>query len=162
MTDLNANSADGSPAPSTTGGPSRRTAILTGGVLAAAAVTAACSSSGSNASTPPPTATGGASAEGGVGASTTVQTEDIPVGGGDILNDQKIVVTQPTAGTFNAFTAVCTHQGCTVAAIADGVIQCPCHGSQFSIVDGSVQGGPAPRPLAALPINISGTTITVG
>ncbi len=162
MTDLDAKATNGSPPGLTTGGPSRRTVVLTGGVLAAAAVTAACSSSGSNISTPGPTATGEASAKADAGTATTVQTGDIPVRGGDILADQKIVVTQPTAGAYKAFTAVCTHQGCTVSSIADGAIQCPCHGSQYSIADGSVLGGPAPRPLAALPITVSGTTITVG
>jgi Rieske Fe-S protein len=82
------------------------------------------------------------------------------VGGGTINVDQKVVVTQPTAGVFKAFTAVCTHQGCTVASVADGVITCPCHNSLFSATDGSVQGGPAPAPLAPVAITVSGTTIS--
>jgi Rieske Fe-S protein len=60
-----------------------------------------------------------------------------------------------------AFTAVCTHQGCLVASIADGMIVCPCHGSKFSIADGSVTGGPAPAPLAPQSITVSGDTITL-
>ena len=91
----------------------------------------------------------------------TVPTADIPVGGGQILTDQKVVITQPTAGTFMAFTAVCTHQGCVVASIADGMIVCPCHGSRFAITDGSVTGGPAPAPLAPVPITVAGATITL-
>ena len=88
-------------------------------------------------------------------------TSDVPVGGGTILTDQKVVVTQPTAGEFKAFTAVCTHQGCLVASVADGVITCPCHGSTFSAADGAVISGPAPSPLAAVPVTVSGTQITI-
>jgi Rieske Fe-S protein len=136
-------------APSPT--PSRRQVLVTGGVVAAAAaVTAACGSSSS-------TATSAAAG----GAATTVKTTDVPVGGGTILADQKVVVTQPTAGQFKAFTAVCTHQGCLVADVSNGTITCTCHGSKFSATDGSVQGGPAPAPLAARNVTVSGDTITV-
>jgi Rieske Fe-S protein len=154
------------PVPSIGAARSRRQLLLTGGVVvAAAAVTAACGSSSTPAtSTPAPagsTADSGGSRGSGGGAGV-LTTADVPVGGGTILTDKKIVVTQPTAGQFKAFTAVCTHRGCTVAAVSDGIIRCPCHGSQFSIVDGSVQGGPAPAPLAAIPVTVNGTTITVG
>ena len=77
------------------------------------------------------------------------------------MTDKKVVVTQPTAGTFKAFTAVCTHLGCTVSSVAAGTINCLCHGSIYSILDGSVKGGPALKPLAAIPVTVSGTTITV-
>jgi Rieske Fe-S protein len=139
-------------------GPSRRRVLVTGGVLVAGvAVTAACgSSSPSDAGAAP----GATSAPGG-SAGVSIATTDIPVGGGEILTDQKVVITQPTAGTFKAFTAVCTHQGCLVASIADGMIVCPCHGSRYSIVDGTVTGGPAPAPLAPVGITVSGDTITL-
>ena len=83
------------------------------------------------------------------------------MGGGQILTEQKVVATQPTAETFKAFTAVCTHQGCLVASITDATIVCPCHGSTFSIADGSVTGGPAPAPLAPATITVSGDTATL-
>jgi Rieske Fe-S protein len=86
-------------------------------------------------------------------------TSDVPVGGGTILGMQKIVITQPRAGSFAAFTAVCTHQGCTVSTVSDGTINCPCHGSKFSITNGSVVGGPAPSPLEAVSIKVHGTSI---
>jgi Rieske Fe-S protein len=70
-------------------------------------------------------------------------------------------VTQPTAGNFKAFTAVCTHAGCTVGSVTDGVIKCPCHGSMYSAADGSVKGGPAPAPLAAKNITVQGGEITL-
>ena len=77
---------------------------------------------------------------------------DIPVGGGVILVEPAVVVTQPTAGDVKAFTAICTHQGCTVDSVSDDVITCPCHGSQFSAADGAVVTGPAAAPLAEVPI----------
>ncbi|HEY3685479.1 MAG TPA: Rieske (2Fe-2S) protein [Streptosporangiaceae bacterium] len=89
------------------------------------------------------------------------KTSDVPVGGGTILTDDKIVVTQPAKGDFKAFTAVCTHQGCTVGDVQKGVIQCPCHGSEFSAKDGSVKQGPASRPLAEFTVKVVGDGITV-
>jgi Rieske Fe-S protein len=86
-------------------------------------------------------------------------TTDIPVGGGKILTGQKIVITQPRAGSFDAFTAVCTHQGCLVATVSGGTINCPCHGSKFSIANGSVVNGPAASPLAPVSIKVQGTSI---
>jgi Rieske Fe-S protein len=85
---------------------------------------------------------------------------DVPVGGGTIYADQKLVVTQPTDGEFKAFTAVCTHQGCLVANVDGGTINCTCHGSKFSIEDGSVQGGPAPSALAEVAVTVKSGEIT--
>ncbi|MFI6183294.1 Rieske (2Fe-2S) protein [Nonomuraea sp. NPDC051191] len=89
------------------------------------------------------------------------KTADIPVGGGTVFKDQKIVVTQPTAGEFKAFSAICTHKGCPVGGVADGAIVCPCHGSKFNIADGSVTDGPADKPLAAQQIKVEGDQITL-
>ncbi|MFJ3538019.1 Rieske (2Fe-2S) protein [Streptomyces sp. NPDC090109] len=89
------------------------------------------------------------------------RTSDIPVGGGTVFRDEKVVVTQPTAGEFKAFSAVCTHQGCLVNKVADGTIDCPCHASKFSVTDGSVVTGPATRPLPAERITVSGETISL-
>ena len=81
------------------------------------------------------------------------------MGGGVILDGPKIVVTQPAAGDFKAFTAVCTHQSCLVTSVSDNVISCPCHGSRYSAEDGSVENGPAPAPLAAVSIKVEGDSI---
>jgi Rieske Fe-S protein len=89
------------------------------------------------------------------------KTADIPVGGGAVFKDQKVVVVQPTSGQFKAYTAVCTHQGCTVANVANGTIDCPCHGSKFKIEDGSVANGPADKPLAEKQIKVDGDQITL-
>ena len=86
-------------------------------------------------------------------------TSDVPVGGGKILADKKIVITQPRAGSFEAFAAVCTHQGCTVSSVSGGTINCPCHGSKFSITNGSVVTGPAASSLAPVGIKVQGTSI---
>jgi Rieske Fe-S protein len=88
--------------------------------------------------------------------------KDVPVGGGAVFRDAKIVVTQPVAGQFTGFSAVCTHQGCVVAEVKDGTINCDCHGSKFGL-DGTVKTGPAtlPLPPKAVTVNAKGE-LTVG
>ncbi|MFE9041913.1 Rieske (2Fe-2S) protein [Streptomyces sp. NPDC012421] len=113
--------------------------------------------SGAPATTRP---TDGATATGPAGT-PLASTSEIPVGGGTIFKDRKVVVTQPAEGEFKAFSAVCTHQNCLVSKVADGTIDCPCHGSKFAIADGAVEAGPAPRPLPAEQITVSGGTITL-
>jgi Rieske Fe-S protein len=83
----------------------------------------------------------------------------VPVGGGKVFPAQKVVVTQPTAGKFKAFSSVCTHKGCAVNEVSDGTINCPCHDSKFSISDGSVQDGPADKALPAKKVNSVGGTL---
>ncbi len=79
---------------------------------------------------------------------------EIPVGGGKIYTSAKVVVTQPTSGQYKAFSAVCTHVGCIMSEVANGTIDCPCHGSEFKITNGAVVAGPAPRPLPAKQIAV--------
>ena len=85
---------------------------------------------------------------------------EVPVGGGKVFGDQKVVVTQPTEGDFKAFSAVCTHESCLVTQVADGTIDCRCHGSKFSDQDGSVVNGPATSALPAVTIKVDGDTIS--
>lgn len=86
-------------------------------------------------------------------------TGDVPVGGGVILSEERVVVTQPTEGEFKAFSAVCTHQSCVVNNVDDGVIGCNCHGSRFDAGTGEVLGGPAPSPLPEVSITVEGDQI---
>ena len=150
--------------------PRRRTLLACAGAACAAAL-AGCarynSNSGGVAGSQPAQPSSPAAAPAGSGSGTAAPnapaalaaTSDIPVGGGTILTAKKIVITQPTAGSFKAFSAVCTHQGCIVGSVSGGTINCPCHGSQFRITDGSVAAGPAPSPLPAVSIKVQGTSI---
>jgi Rieske Fe-S protein len=135
--------------------------LLRGVALAGVAtpVLAACGSdSGDPSGQPTNTATSspGPSAP----AGPLAETADVPVGEGIILADESIVLTQPAEGTFKAFSAICTHKGCVVATVTDGTIICPCHGSKYSVVDGSVVGGPAPSPLPEIDITVENGEIS--
>ncbi|HEY7489480.1 MAG TPA: Rieske (2Fe-2S) protein [Streptosporangiaceae bacterium] len=130
-----------------------RRVALGAGLIGLAAV-AGCSTYGKSDSG----GTGGGN--GGQPAGTVfAKTSDIPLDGGKVFADQKIVVTQPAQGEFKAFSAICTHQGCTVDAVKDGTIDCPCHGSKFKIADASVAAGPATKPLPPAQITVSGDEI---
>src|SRR4051794_10602363 len=98
----------------------------------------------------------------GSGSDFPVPTSDIEVGGGSIFTDEKVVVTQPTEGEFKAFSAVCTHQGCLVASVSDGTINCDCHGSKFSIETGEPDAdSPAKSPLGEVKITVTGDEISL-
>jgi Rieske Fe-S protein len=169
---------------------SRRALLIGAGVTCAAALAgcttydanngglagpppSASSAPASSAASSAPAAGGAGSASGtaasGGGASSAAPvagalaaTSEVPEGGGKIIDGKNIVLTQPQAGSFKAFTAVCTHQGCIVNQIGNGTIDCPCHGSKFSIKDGSVVNGPATSPLAPVAIKVEGTSIVQG
>jgi Rieske Fe-S protein len=130
--------------------PSRRTVLAAS--AAAAAALAGCSKYGETKSTPATSAPA---------AAVLAKTSDIPVGGGVIFAAQQVVVTQPTKGAFKAFTSICTHQGCQVIEVANGTINCPCHGSKFKVADGSVKAGPATAPLAPINVKVDGTAISL-
>jgi Rieske Fe-S protein len=159
----------------------RRCVLLGAGVLGVAGVLTACSTAavpydandaGQAPGTTPTTPSGAsdpasgmasqpsssASAKGGSGPTGTLlgTASDVPVGGGMVYTAAKVVVTQPSKGEYKAFSAVCTHVGCLCNQVADGTINCPCHGSKFKITDGSVVAGPAPAPLPAKTVTVTG------
>ncbi|MCI4061661.1 Rieske (2Fe-2S) protein [Micromonospora sp. R77] len=152
-------------------GTQTRRALLAGaGAAGAAVVLAACGSdddSGTGTSAPtsggPPGATNtGDPAGGGRGSSAPLaRTTDIPVGGGAVYASKGVVITQPEPGQFKAFDPICTHQRCPVSNVDGGTINCTCHNSRFSITDGSVKEGPAPRPLAPKNIKVDGDQISL-
>ncbi|MFJ5533203.1 Rieske (2Fe-2S) protein [Streptomyces sp. NPDC093261] len=156
-------------------GPARRTVVAAVGATGLAVALTACggmddssssstgsqneSSAGSSAAGDGSTGGGGGAAVSGSGGKVLAKTSDIPQGGGKVFADQGVVVTQPSTGTFKAFSSKCTHQGCAVKDIANGVITCPCHNSEFSATDGSVKKGPATQALPAAKITVTGDEI---
>ncbi|MGW1199388.1 Rieske (2Fe-2S) protein [Streptomyces sp. NPDC002536] len=168
-------SSSSSSSSSSSGATSRRTVVVSAGVAGLAAALAACGGSNkktqetpsapaappSQSSAPPSSQPASASAPASPKGKALAKTSDIPEGGGKVFKDQKVVVTQPAKGDFKAFSAVCTHEGCTVSTVVGGTINCPCHGSKFAVADGSVKHGPAQSPLPAKKITVSGDSITL-
>lgn len=146
-------------------GASRRVLLVAGsaGAVGAVAALAGCEVYGGGGDPPAPPPAGGGSA-----GTVLASAGEVPVGGGLIVVDHQVVVTQPIAGDFRGFTAVCTHQGCIVGTVSDGTINCPCHGSRFSIEDGSIvqpaAGASADTqpPLPTAAITVDGETIALG
>lgn len=131
---------------------SRRTFVAAAGASGLAVALAACGGSGGSSSSQSSRSSGG-------GGGTLGPTSEIPEGGGKIFADEKVVVTQPRKGEFKAFTSTCTHAGCQVGSVSGGTINCPCHGSKFSIEDGSVKSPPASSALAEQKIEVEGGSI---
>jgi Rieske Fe-S protein len=144
-------------------GLSRRTVLGASvvGAVGAAGLLSACGgdSGGDTAATPKDSSAPAASAAGGV---ALVKTSEVPVGSGVIVTDKKVVITQPTAGDFKGFSAICTHMGCPVSTIEGDTITCNCHGSQYSAKDGSVTRGPAPKPLPPIVVKVEGDEVVEG
>lgn len=149
---------------------SRQKVLLGAGLGLVTAVVAACTTYGkkpeaaseSSTTAAAPSASGAPPATGGPAApaaNSIAKTADVPVGSGVIVGE--VVVTQPSAGVFKGFSAKCTHAGCTVNKVADGTIDCPCHGSKFNL-DGSVANGPATKPLEAQAVTVQGDSIVLG
>jgi cytochrome b6-f complex iron-sulfur subunit len=146
-----------------TGCSSGSTSSATTSVLPSAAGTSAgnSTSSGGATSAGGATAAGGAtSASPGGGGKQVARLSDIPVGGSisATLDGKPIILAQPSTGKVVAFTAICTHQGCTVNP--DGaVLRCPCHASTYDAFTGKNTGGPARSPLAAIAVTVSGGAV---
>ena len=140
-----------------------RRAVLAGAAgIAAVSVMAAC---GDDGGTDGGAGSGGNNAGGNGGKtggnSSLPKTTDVPVGGGVVVAAADVVITQPSAGQFKAFSATCTHQGCTVNQVAGGTINCPCHGSKFAVADGTPTTGPAKKPLPPKAVKVQGDSIVL-
>lgn len=131
----------------------RRTALAGAGVAATALTLTACTTYGGSEAPAPAPANGVREQGQGV---ELAKVADVPVGGGLISGDT--VITQPSEGSFQGFSATCTHLGCKVNEVVGGLIKCPCHKSDFNL-DGTVAGGPAPRPLDGRSIRVDGDRI---
>jgi Rieske Fe-S protein len=134
----------------------RQHAIRGAGLVLTAGALAACGSSEEE--KPAASSEPSAPTEAPPGGDAIATTADVPVGSGVIVDD--VVITQPTAGVFKGFSSECTHKGCAVNKVAEGTIDCPCHGSKFNL-DGSVAKGPATEPLEAKPISVEGDSIVL-
>ncbi len=138
---------------------SRRESLMVAGVaVAGTAMLTACASSTGDAVA---SAAGSAASGAASAAGDAIAAADIPVGGGKVFDKLQVVVTQPTAGDFKAFSAICTHQGCTVSDVSNGVIICPCHGSTFDIATGAVVQGPANQGLPTKSVSVGADGIKV-
>jgi len=138
-----------------------RGVLLAGAGLASAPVLAACGDSADSSDE----GSSGAGTAGGGGESTTgplAPVTDVAVGSATIFADQQVVVSQPSKGEFKAFSTTCTHQGCPVDSVEGEEIVCPCHGSRYSVQDGSVVEGPATEPLAEQPVSVENDEIVLG
>lgn len=127
--------------------PTRRIVFQGLGALSVAAVLAGCSSGDSGGA-------GGDSGEAPEAGTELAAAEEVPVGGGVVISEEGLVLTQPAEGEFKAFTSTCTHQGGALSSVEDGEMICPLHNSHFAIEDGSPVSGPATEALAEIPIEV--------
>ncbi|MET8866342.1 Rieske (2Fe-2S) protein [Nonomuraea sp. NPDC004580] len=104
---------------------------------------------------------GGAQAQPSLKGKVLAKTADVPVGGGKLIEDLKVVVTQPEPGVFKAFSSLCTHKGCQVGTPKDNVIRCACHGSEFTADTGKATKGPATGSLPSFPVKVEGDGIVI-
>ena len=138
------------PAPATTAPPPSSAASSASAPASASASKSASASTSATASKPAVVPKG-----------PSVAASEVPVGSGVILDDADYVVTQPTKGEFRAFSKICTHNGCPVSEISGREIVCRCHGSRFSIEDGSVTNPPARKSLAEAEVTLAGGKVVV-
>ena len=71
-----------------------------------------------------------------------------------------VLVARTAQDTFNAMTAVCTHEACTVNGFQAGTFTCPCHGSQYN-TSGTVVKGPAPSSLRRFNTSFANNVLTI-
>jgi cytochrome b6-f complex iron-sulfur subunit len=135
--------------------PSRRQVVVAvPGAAGLALLVAACGSGSS----------GSQAGAGGDGGGGSLQLSAVPVGSAVAAKDasgKPVVVARPAQDRVVAFSAVCTHMGCTVAP-AGTTLKCPCHGSAFDATTGAVLNGPASRPLPSVSVRVDGGSVVLG
>ncbi|MGW0122538.1 Rieske (2Fe-2S) protein [Streptomyces sp. NPDC003327] len=144
------------------GGVARRTVVAAAGGAGLVAALGACGGGGADDKPDATAGTSGGAGEGDGEAQVLARTGDVPVGGGTVIAAQGVVIVQPKAGEFKAYSSKCTHAGCAVGRVENNAIICPCHQSRFDAADGSVQSGPATAPLPPTPIQVVGDAISFG
>jgi cytochrome b6-f complex iron-sulfur subunit len=137
---------------------SRRTVLAAGAAGAGAIALTACGSGDSKDSA------GSTASKAQASNKPLAKVADIPVGSAVAAtgpDGAALIVAQPTAGTVVAFSARCTHMGCTVAP-AGKKLNCPCHGSVYDAASGKVLNGPAPRPLKKVDVHVAAGEVLPG
>lgn len=76
------------------------------------------------------------------------------------VDGRRLLVARTADGAAVAFDAECTHQGCAVRAVDDGLV-CPCHDSAFDPATGEVLQGPATSPLTAVAVAVRGDDVVL-
>ncbi|GAB2966976.1 Rieske (2Fe-2S) protein [Amycolatopsis acidiphila] len=142
--------------------PTRRT-VLTTGIAAAGAAAGAVALAACGTDSGPSSSSGGGSGDTVAPApsGTAVGTiSDVQVGKckSVTVNGQAAILARPTESSAACFSAICTHQGCTVNP--DGnQLKCPCHGSVFDALTGAVVKGPAESPLPSIAVKVDGSSV---
>ena len=135
--------------------PTRRQVVTAvPGAAGLALLVAACGSGSS----------GSQAGAGGDGGGGSLQLSAVPVGSAVAAKDSSgkpVVVARPAQDRIVAFSAVCTHMGCTVAP-SGTTLKCPCHGSAFDATTGAVLNGPASRPLPSVSVRVDGGSVVLG
>lgn len=140
----------------------RRTVV--GGMVAAGATAtlAACAAEPEPVETTPPSATVDQQPEEAAGEILLGPASDVMVGSGtkfQVDASLTILVTQPRAGEYRAFSATCTHSGCIVSGVQEGQIACGCHGARFNVETGAVEAGPARTALGKITVEVRGSDL---
>jgi Rieske Fe-S protein len=136
---------------------SRRTVLVVGAAGVGAVSIAACAANGSAAgsgSSPAPVEAG----------QSLVALSAITLGEAvsrQLKDGSPVLVSRPTDTSAACFSAICTHEGCTVAP-AGQQLRCPCHGSVYDATTGAVIRGPAPRPLPQVAVHVADGDVVTG
>lgn len=99
-------------------------------------------------------------------AEFTKTIEEKNLGDGGMISltvSGKVICIAKSEGTIFAFDDTCTHERCSLSEgiLEDRVVECPCHGSRFSLENGEVLSLPATLPIKTYPTKVEGDWIWV-